>query len=107
VNKVSDYFLAALAVGAYAAFIFLVGASFVRGHSFYDPECCSEKDCAPVEEGTIQEEPAGFTVRATGEFIPRDSSKVRMSPDGKWHRCSWNGLPGERTLCIYVPGRGA
>jgi hypothetical protein len=85
----------------------LAAANVAHAHSFYESECCSGVDCYPVAEGEITEAPDGYTVKATGEFIDRRLSKVRMSPDGRWHRCSEAGDPARRTLCIYVPGRGA
>lgn len=87
--------------------IFALGVTLAMAHSFYDPSCCSTIDCYPVEEGAIIETPAGFDIVATGEFIRRDESKVRLSPDGQWHRCSYGGDRKAGTICIYVPGRGS
>jgi hypothetical protein len=92
---------------AVCAALFLFGVSLAMAHSFYDSACCSTIDCYPVAEGAIIEKTDGFEVVATGEFIRRDESKVRLSPDGQWHRCSHGGKTDAGTICIYVPGRGA
>jgi hypothetical protein len=85
----------------------LIGVGLALSHSFYDNACCNTTDCYPVAEGAIVEKIDGFEIVATGEFIKRDEPKVRLSPDGQWHRCSYGGKPEAGTICIYVPGRGS
>jgi hypothetical protein len=44
-------------------------------HSWYDPACCSERDCYPISADEVEALPNGdWRVKATG--------KVRFSPDG-------------------------
>jgi hypothetical protein len=78
-----------------------------RGHSIYEYDCCSDRDCAPVAEGEILDVAEGYRVRLTGETFGHADPKVRFSPDGRWHRCSEGGRPQGKTLCLYVPGRGS
>ena len=78
-----------------------------RGHSFYDLDCCHDRDCAPVADGAVVEDAAGFLVVATGQRVDRGSPKVRLSPDGRWHLCTLGGVPDGAILCLYVPGRGS
>lgn len=92
---------------AAALAILLLSIAFASAHSFYDWECCSDRDCGAVAEGAVTEESGGYRVTATGQFIDRDSPKVRMSPDGRWHLCVLGGEPGGPVLCLYVPGRGS
>lgn len=97
--------VAAAVVGL--ALILLALVPWAHGHSFYDPECCRDRDCAPLADGAVVEDAAGFLIVATGRRIDRDSPKVRLSPDGRWHLCTLGGEPGGTVLCLYVPGRGS
>lgn len=98
-------YVAGLVIGL--AFLFLGLVGLARGHGFFDPECCSDRDCYLVADDEITESADGFTIKTTGEFIDRRLAKVRMSPDGRWYRCSYGGDVKAGTICIYVPGRGA
>lgn len=95
-----------------ACSVLIVLASRARAHSFYDQECCSGQDCAPVEKveyvaGALYNGPPGqvdplpvmvVTTRHGMAAVPRNM-KVRPSPDGRLHACILNG----RLICIYVP----
>jgi hypothetical protein len=87
--------------------ILLIGVVLASAHSFYDWDCCSDRDCQPVAEGMVAEESGGYRVLLTNQFIDRNSPKVRMSPDGRWHVCTLGGNLGGSVLCLYVPGRGS
>lgn len=66
----------------------------------YDMECCHNQDCAPLpEDQTPKPIDGGDWLLKTGEVVPK--SKVKFSPDGKYHLCRWhaNGV----ILCLYVP----
>ena len=77
-------------------------AAFILIHSWYDPWCCSTKDCHPVDDADapveIQE---GYKWH---EFVfPKSMEKP--SQDGHWHVClvpDENGNPAT-PRCIYVP----
>jgi hypothetical protein len=72
----------------------------------YDIACCSNQDCRAVPERAVIESREGFTIAATGEFIPRNSTKVRRSRDGMIHWCSSLGRDDTNTICLYIPDRG-
>lgn len=95
--------LAALAV-------LLAFVAQARAHSWYDHDCCHEKDCSEVTN-TSQ-------VQLTGEKLPTlvvttrfgtapltPQTKVRQSKDNNMHACI---LPGEMGSppylhCLYLP----
>lgn len=93
----------------------------VHAHEWYDPDCCSDRDCAPV----IKSEPyQGGTLLFTKHgkvFLPKDWNlpdkkmgfKIRESQDTNMHACivfdEYNSAvkKGEAMgylLCLYVPG---
>lgn len=88
-----------------AAILFPIAllASPAAAHDWHPPQCCSGRDCYPVEDDAVTMTPAGWLIRATGEVIP--ASKAQFSPDGRFHRCSVRGELGEKTLCLFVPGQ--
>jgi hypothetical protein len=71
-------------------------------HSWYDPECCSERDCAPV---TTTEQVNGGAMMTTEHgtvFVPNSYKPMRISQDGKWHVCMTTLYTGEKKLlCVY------
>ncbi|MER9355531.1 hypothetical protein NKI61_19875 [Mesorhizobium sp. M0514] len=73
----------------------------------YPQNCCSGIDCREVPDADIIEGARGYEIRKTHELIPMTDPKVKMSPDGKFHWCSVGGLNDSRTICLFVPGRGA
>lgn len=73
---------------------------------WYDPGCCSMRDCEPVEPGAIRQTEAGYAVRYLSSrgflvegLIPYGSSAVRPSRDEREHACATT----QRVLCIYLP----
>lgn len=79
------------------------------GHDFYEPMCCSEKDCKPVPTGDVQATAGGWFIVMTGETIPYGHWREKKSPDGGFHRCAASAdfSAKGRTLCLYVPGMGS
>jgi hypothetical protein len=76
-------------------------------HSWYDPWCCNDKDCAVYSpDDVLLVGPSGYHL-ATGEVIPYSAAKP--SPDGRYHRCvqTWDqsdeGRPKGSTRCFYAP----
>jgi hypothetical protein len=80
--------------------------SKAHGHSWYPFECCSERDCSAIPpNNVVRVGPTGYQVRWGGgendiEVIPH--TKVRMSPDGQYHRCALPSSPS-RSICFYAP----
>jgi hypothetical protein len=69
-------------------------------HSFYDPWCCSDKDCHPVpcEEMAVRTDGA---VEWRGLIF----TKVKDAPDAGCHVCT-SETPGNRAaypICAYRP----
>lgn len=102
--------LAAIAVGLLVAIAFIHPA---KSHSFYDPECCSGKDCAPVT--LMQKHPEGDIMTSEhGTVLVRPNSefKRKVSPDGGFHVCMRRSYPFKmkndgsyemEVICVYYP----
>lgn len=73
----------------------------------YPFACCANFDCKQVQSSEVIEGASGYEIRKTHELIPMTDPKVKMSPDGRFHLCSVGGLDDSRTICLFVPGRGA
>jgi len=117
------FVIALVTVGATSALI--LTWSDARAHSFYSPECCSNKDCAPIETRHVKITEAGYFVTiAPGDHpmikhapvsftIPY--AKAKESPDGRYHICiteqhvSPDGTAqfGASMLCFYRPPMGS
>lgn len=87
----------------------LLTSTSAMAHSFYEPSCCSNRDCAPIPAGDVKATPDGWQIVLTGEVIKYGSYRVKDSPDGAFHRCamSANFTAQGHTLCLYVPPHGA
>ena len=100
--------LAATAVAAalmWLAFPKPAGAHDAPTGWSYPFACCSGYDCREVDDAAVQERPEGYVIVATGEVIAMISTKVRHSPDGRFHWCSVGGRPDGQTICLFVPPR--
>lgn len=83
----------------------LVPSSLIHqahAHSWYPPICCSERDCASLSPGSVEEGPGGYLIRSTGEFIPK--SEARDGRDEDFHVCR---NPAGVRLCFFIPARGS
>ena len=89
-----------------AALVFAVMASSATAHEFYAPECCNDKDCAPLPADAVSATPKGWLVKPTGEVVPYQSHKLRSAPDGQFHGCFVGGDANKTMLCLYVPPQG-
>lgn len=79
-----------------------------HAHSWYDNSCCNERDCYPISADEVEALPNGdWRVKATGDLFSgphgKSLSHVRFSPDGQFHRCSWNADRKASSICLYVP----
>jgi len=68
-------------------------------HSWYPPECCSDRDCHPVPPGSVQTVPGGYSYK--GEFIPEE--KARVGRDANFHVCYF---PEGKLICFFKPYSG-
>ena len=100
----------AVAVALWAVLLSLAFGRPAHGHSApsgweYPTDCCSGRDCFPIPEAELEATPVGWRVRATGETLDYHDRNVRPSGDGRFHRCSQDGKPEGRTLCLFIPAR--
>lgn len=95
------------------AFAFLlISIKTGRAHHWYDPECCSGRDCFPVEAQVIVLPNGSYFIPLTQEtFAHPDSAdhpRARWSKDNRFHRCTANGDRNAlASLCLYVPPPGS
>lgn len=80
-----------------------------EAHDWYEKDCCHDRDCAPLADGSIVETKHGFIV-PSGELILYGDFRLKQSRDYRFHWCRLAGEggrhPQERvtmTLCLYVP----
>lgn len=111
----------ALTIGvliASVAFIIFVMCGGARAHDAtptaakpqgwtYPFSCCSGYDCREVPDDWVKEQSDGFyRIVITGELIPMSDTKIKDSPDGRFHWCSVAGATDGKTICLFVPPRG-
>lgn len=80
-------------------------AQRAKAHSWYDPDCCSGQDCAPVTDVKfVDRVSAGglpvmvvTTMFGTKPLTPQ--TKMRESKDGQMHGCIYQ----EKLICLYLP----
>lgn len=106
------FFLTALVV---------IAATAAHAHSWYDYDCCSDRDCEPVpfhsvsitEEGVhVKLEPGEHSLVLEGvdELLLWGDVNIRQSQDGEHHACVAPALTdfedgrqvGDRLLCVYI-----
>lgn len=77
-----------------------------RAHSWYPWECCSERDCFPVEPNAVREVSGGWLLE-DGTFVAYN--EARPSPDGRFHVCRREDGKGalirqkEKPACFWAP----
>lgn len=86
---------------AFVAVLSVLGAQALA-HSWYPPECCSDRDCSPFPAKDVVEQPDGWRL-STGEFVERGKEKI--SRDEDYHLCRLT--PSSPIICFFVPPRGA
>ncbi len=81
---------------------FVLIPTFASAHSWYEPSCCSQIDCYPVEDGTVLEKSDGVHVRGFGIMTLGDP-RLRWSHDDQDHICSSRA---GKLLCVYRRPKG-
>ncbi len=91
-------------------FILFLSVTFALAHSFYDHECCHDRDCAPakdvkyLDDGTIIVqivlEGKLHTITYPKDF-PRE--KIKSSKDERVHGCAFVRSNPPDPLCLYLP----
>jgi len=72
-------------------------------HMWYDAECCTDRHCHPVPDGTINETER-FVFVPGYPPVPKVSPKARWSHDQKDHICTSDD--GQILYCVYRAQRG-
>lgn len=87
------------------AFLAVVAlAKPARSHSWYDPDCCSDRDCEAVSNVSFvasdpKSPPSMVVTTSFGTKPVTPQTKIRESKDNKLHACIYQ----ERLICLYVP----
>lgn len=91
----------------------IASTAVAMGHSFYDPWCCSGKDCAPIPQESVKVSRRGYTVTicpgdhplVTESCINKHFGfdEARPSEDGAYHACIY---PAGEIRCLYAPQGG-
>lgn len=84
-----------------------LAASPAAAHEWYPIECCSERDCQPIDDSDVRMTSRGWEIEGSGEVVPFGDRRERISPDGEFHLCSRAfAVPGgdDRAICLFVPG---
>ena len=75
-----------------------------KSHSWYDADCCSDRDCEAVSAVTFVASTPGTvpvmvvtTSFGTKPVTPR--TKMRESKDSRMHACIYQG----ELICLYLP----
>jgi hypothetical protein len=89
---------------ALAASIAMFPARSAYAHSWYDADCCSDRDCEPVSAVTyVASDPKSVPVMVvTTSFGTKPvtaRTKVRESKDSRMHACIYMG----ELICLYMP----
>ena len=101
-RMLTNSFPRSIAVLSLLITVFLTGR--VYAHGWYDPDCCSDRDCEPVSSVSfVASRPGDIPVMVvttsfgTKPVTPR--TKIRESKDSKMHACIYQG----ELICLYMP----
>lgn len=85
--------------------LFFCAPTIVSGHSWYDADCCSDKDCFPAENVVYYSYDRSYTADVHGRHV-RVGPEVKKLPsrDSGYHACLRDrpGMP-VKVKCWYVP----
>ena len=75
-----------------------------RSHSWYDADCCSDRDCEPVSAvafvaGDSNSVPVMVVTTNFGTKPVTPETKIRESKDSRMHACIYLG----KLICLYLP----
>jgi hypothetical protein len=76
----------------------------VGSHSWYDADCCSDRDCEPVSAVSFvasdpKSAPVMVVTTSFGTKPVTPETKIRESKDGRMHACIYQG----KLICLYLP----
>lgn len=87
-----------------AAMLILATLTTAGAHSWYEPQCCSSTDCAPVDDGVVEEKSDGIHVKGYGVLSYTDP-RIRWSKDDQDHLCT-EQYGQHKLLCVYRKPKG-
>jgi hypothetical protein len=70
-----------------------------KAHDWYPPECCSGRDCAPVDSTDLVEIDNGCW-RQLSTGLKFCGTQVRPSQDKHWHVC--HNASGSIPYCVFI-----
>jgi hypothetical protein len=87
-----------------ALLIVIASSRSARSHSWYDPDCCSDRDCEAVSSVSFvasdpQSVPVMIVTTSFGTKPVTPQTKIRDSKDNRMHACIYQG----NLICLYVP----
>lgn len=82
--------------------VFLCLISAAGAHGPYEQVCCSDRDCAPVDDARVSQIDGGYLV--DGEFVPMRDPRVRRPINEQFHLCKH--VTTGQLLCIYPKLQG-
>jgi hypothetical protein len=88
---------------AILACLFLALSSAAWAHSWYEPSCCSDKDCFQVEGKTLPDGRYLFIVNGV-EYV-KTMAETRQGMDEGFHACQPN--PAYPPICFCRPFAGS
>jgi len=80
----------------------IIFASMLLAHSWYPSECCSERDCYPINCSEVKKINGGYDYK--GIFF--SNNQVKQTPEDQvgCHACSH--LDREYGICLFLPRAG-
>lgn len=97
-----------LTIGIIGAFALLVATALLvcpaKSHSWYDQDCCSDRDCEPVHAISFvaaddRSLPVMVVTTSFGTKPLTSKTKIRESKDSQMHACIYQGA----LICLYMP----
>jgi hypothetical protein len=105
----TEFFHLSLKAVALACAASVMFANATPAHEWYPYQCCSGGDCYSISKTDLEALPDGsWEVKATGEIFAGPNGgnsmrKVKFSPDGQYHRCSFNHDRKASSICLFIP----
>lgn len=103
-NKIPIFLRRHHAAWLVAAGLMSVLAQPAASHSWYDPDCCSDRDCEAVSTVSyVASDPGSVPVMVVttsfGTKPVTSKTKIRESKDSRMHACIFQGA----LICLYMP----
>jgi hypothetical protein len=82
--------------------VLALAATPAHAHDWYTKTgCCGGDDCRPYPCDLLEEDNrGGVTDSATGTYY--DKTKVKASPNGECHICTFKGMPASTPYCVFI-----